>query len=424
MSGYGLRILPASFAAVMALVAQANGQGNSPTVVLPQAYETIIASAGALATSGATVLKNSRTDARTLAFKIALTKKILSSPPGSTIQLDKSDADTQLGELALLCDIRKDYVKSMVGLNYLNSLVQNLNSVSKPAPAPTDLIGALKLLLATSSYSISDGTQSTPANVDMVVAQTVAACQTDLKSYDKDFYGQDTGGAAPGGPQPAAAAVAAGGFSLAFLGPIGALVDTFVSILQPIFIDASIAVDEGRRRAVIERALNDPAIRSKIETTGAQLATAVDNYATTSRHILAGSFVEQLATTREMSIDVSKHPECQMLATRRRLPSGAPSPAFIGCWKAGWAQLQPAIASLTTIAESYDTLADAGNVNAKKLFGTIMADYKLISEGQADASNVFWDDVTQFITFANAISNAASKSNIAALQKGLAAVSK
>ena len=46
-----------------------------------------------------------------------------------------------------------------------------------------------------------------------------------------------------------------------------------------------------------------------------------------------------------------------------------------------------------------------------------MADYDLISKGKADASNVFWNDITQFITFANAISTAASKANIAAISK-------
>jgi hypothetical protein len=76
------------------------------------------------------------------------------------------------------------------------------------------------------------------------------------------------------------------------------------------------------------------------------------------------------------------------------------------------------------LAGNYDLLADAGNANAQKLFSTIMADYELISSAKAEASNVFWDDITQFITFANAISNAASKANIATLQKDIAAISK
>ena len=86
--------------------------------------------------------------------------------------------------------------------------------------------------------------------------------------------------------------------------------------------------------------------------------------------------------------------------------------------------MRPSVNSLLTLAGNYDALADAGNVNAQKLFSTIIADYELISSGKAEASNVFWDDITQFITFANAISSAASKANIATLQKDIAAISK
>jgi hypothetical protein len=174
----------------------------------------------------------------------------------------------------------------------------------------------------------------------------------------------------------------------------------------------------------VEQALNDTKIRSKIVQSGKQLALAVDNFAVSSRRRLAGSFVEQLVVLRAMPIDLSKEPECKNLAGSTRLPSGAPSAAFVTCWKAAWSHLQDTATKLVTTADSYDTLADAGDVNAQKLFATIMADYDLISKGKADASNVFWNDVTQFITFANAISIAASKANIATLQKELAAVSK
>lgn len=415
-----------TFSMISVSMLSAHAKGDpvvAPTIVLPQAYETIIASAGALATSGASTLRSARSDARSLAFRVALTKKILALPTGATtIQLDNSDADPDLGERVLLCNIRQEHVKNVVGLNYLNTLVQKLNAVSKPAAAPTDIVEALKLLLATSSYSISDGVQSKAENVSSLRAQIVTECQTDLKSYDKVYYGQDVGGTAPSVNE----ATAAPGLdiSLAFLGPIGTLIDTFLSIVQPIFIDASTMVDEARRRSVIESALKDPAVRGKIKSVGKDLATEVDKYATASRRNAAGYFVEQLVSIREMPIDVSKHPECQGVASRPRLPSGAPSAAFIGCWKAVWGQLQPAVAGLTTAGENYDTLADAGNVNAQKLFGTIMADYELISAGKAEATNVFWDDVTQFITFANAITNAASKTNIARLQKDLTAISK
>jgi hypothetical protein len=419
------RVFPLSIVVTLVLGTQANGDSPapSPTIVLPQAYETIIASAGSLATSSAAALKNARSDTRDLAFRLALTKTILSTQPGTTtIHLDKAHSDPELGERVLLCSVRLNYIKNVAGLNYLNSLVQKLNEVSKPAAAPTDIVGALKLLLATSSYSISDGVQSKPANVTSLQGQAQTSCETDLKSYDRAYYGQDAGGILPIVANEAAAGPP--GISLAFLGPIGTLVDTFVAILQPIFIDASTMVDAARRRGVVENALNDPGTRAKIETVGRDLAATVDNFATTSRRSAAGSFVEQLVSIREMPIDLGRHPECQGLASRPRLPSGPPSPAFVTCWKAAWEQLQPSVNSLLALAGNYDAIADAGNPNAQKLFSTIMADYELISSGKAEASNVFWDDVTQFITFANATSNAASKANISTLQKDIAAISK
>src|SRR5262249_24768041 len=176
MRPFAGRILSAL--ATIVVSSQANGQ--PPTIVLPQAYESIIASAGALATSGASALKRYRSDARILAIRSALTKKILSLGAGLTINLD----DGSIEEAALLCKVRQDYINNVVALNYLNTLVQNLNAVSKPVSPPTDLGGALKLLLATSSYSISAGVQSQP--VSTLESQTMSACEADLKSYDKD----------------------------------------------------------------------------------------------------------------------------------------------------------------------------------------------------------------------------------------------
>jgi hypothetical protein len=396
-----------------------------PTVALPPAYESIVASAGALATSGAAAMKSYRADARTAAIRAALTKALLGLGTDTTITLGKPDANALIGESALLCTVRRNYVGSGADLNYITSLVQKLNTVSKPAPTPTDIIGALKLLLATANYSISDDVEAkSPAAAQ---AKAAAICESDLKSYDVDYYGAAAGGVTS--PQPAASAAApapvpAAGISFAFLGPIGSLIDTFVSILQPVLIDASTIVDQGRRQAVVEQALNDPKIHARIAQSGKQLAQAVESYATSSRHRLAGAFVEQLVTLHSTPIDLSKEPECKNLGASIRLPSGAPSAVFIACWKAAWSRVQDVASKVVAAADSYDTLADPADVDPQKLFGTILADYDLISQGKADASDAFWNDVTQFITFANAISAAASKANIDSVKKELAAVSK
>ena len=87
---------------LLALASQANGQTpatTTQTVVLPQPYESIILSAGALATSAATALKTQRKEARTLAIRSILATKIRSLTAGATIDLDKASTNAALGEV-------------------------------------------------------------------------------------------------------------------------------------------------------------------------------------------------------------------------------------------------------------------------------------------------------------------------------------
>jgi hypothetical protein len=248
------------------------------------------------------------------------------------------------------------------------------------------------------------------------------ACEADLKAYDQDYYGDGT-------PAPKVEGKASQGlseqdadFSLAFLGPIGSLIDSFVSIIQPIIIDASVAVDEFRRQAVIVAALRDPKTKPQLLASGKALSVAIDAYNASQKHTLTGAFVEELVAIRTAPINLSKDAECARAASDPRLPSGAPSASFISCWKSAWAILRPMVDDLNTIGDDYDNLADNGTTSATKLFGTIMADYDQIDAGKSDATAIFWDDITQFITLANAIASAASQSNITKLQKAAAAV--
>jgi hypothetical protein len=144
-----------------------------------------------------------------------------------------------------------------------------------------------------------------------------------LKSYDVDYYGVAAGGipAPQGAATPEASAAGPPTVSFAFLGAIGSLIDTFVAILQPVLIDASTIVDQGRRRAVVEQALKDPMIHAKIAQSGKQLALAVDGFAVSSRRRLVVSFVEQLVALRTTPIDLSKEPECKSRAARPARPS-------------------------------------------------------------------------------------------------------
>ena len=390
-------------------------------IVVPPVYESTISSIGALATSSGAALKTYRSDARALTIRTALSRELLAAGTSVTrMNLDKTDTDPTLGESALLCAPRQSYISNSVSLNYLNTLVQNINSVSTPAAAPTDIAGALKLLFASSGYAITDKVKVDQSTLDDLANKILADCEADLRAYAKDYYGTEMptadhlmlGSAAPG----------SGVDTFAFLGPIGGLIDTFLSILQPVLIDASKIVDQTRRQQAVQTALEQN--EDKISTTGKLLAAAVDNYAVSARHNLAGSFVEQLVAIRETSIDLGSIADCQNLTPTNRLPSGAPDAAFIGCWSAAWAKLQPQVNNLKTLGDNYDALADAGSVSASKLFDTIMANYKAIKNGQIPVSNVVLADMTEFVTFANDIANAASKSDVAALKAAAAAASK
>jgi hypothetical protein len=425
-----------SVAGLLISSAQGFAQGTTPPattgslgvpVTLPPAYESTISALSALATSGAAALKTSRANARTLVIRTALTKKLLASAPSVTsIVLDKDNQDPTLGEIALLCTPRQNYISNSVSLNYLNTLVQNINAVSAKAAAPTDITGAIKLLLATSNYAIADKVNVDTQTIDSLKAATLASCKADLSSYDQDYYGTAI---RVSGPLATPAAATAGTGSIntfAFLGPVGTLIDTFLTILQPVLIDASELVDETRRQTAIATALGDPDIEHKIATTGNQLASALSAYAAASRHAEAGLFVEQLTAIRETSIDLGAEADCKNRAPDNRLPSGAPNAAFVSCWRGVWAKLQPLVTTLTSTGDNYDNLADpSGSTDPRKLLGTILADYAKIKAGATAPADlaVFASDVTEFITLANAIATAASSAsaNVAASKTATAA---
>ena len=212
--------------------------------------------------------------------------------------------------------------------------------------------------------------------------------------------------------------------TFAFLGPVGTLIDTFLSIFQPVLINTSKLVDETRRRQAIMHALTDPATQAKIKTTGQLLAAAVDSYAAASRRSMAGSFVEQLVSIRKTPIDLGDVEECKQLSPQNRSPSGAPNPAFISCWSAAWSKLKSPVDNLTSLGDSYDKLADVAGTNAKSKLGTILADFAKINAGQNDSASlsIFARDITDFINLANAVATAASPASIASLKAATQAV--
>jgi hypothetical protein len=428
-------ILPATVLIAVILTTTADAQTAAPAppapaptsslgvqITLPQPIESTVASITALATSGAAALKTSRSDARTLAIRLALSRAILSAGASvTTINLGKGDTTQALGEVALLCTPRQNYIVNSVYLNYLNTLIQNINAISATPAPPTDILSALTLLMATTNYTVADNVNIDSTGLTKLMNTTLKNCEADLNSYTADYYGLQIhpGPAAAAAPAPAPAPVD----TFAFLGPIGTLVDTFLTVLQPVLIDAAKAVNAERRQAAIEAALKDPTIQQKVNTTGLALADAVDKFSASSRHIATAQFVEQLVSIRNMTIDLSGVNDCQHLESP---PTPAvPNAAFVGCFSAAWSKLQTAVTNLNTLANSYDTLADANTVSAKSLFNTIMANWAKIAAGDMNYnSTYFLNEITQFITFAQAVATAASQSNLSTLKSAAAAASK
>ena len=127
-----------------------------------------------------------------------------------------------------------------------------------------------------------------------------------------------------------------------------------------------------------------------------------------------------------MPIDLSKVEKCKTIKGQNRLAERRSDQAFIACWSTAWkAKIRPQADKLNTIGDNYDTFVDAGTKSAKSQFATIMANYKKIQAGdnQIPVYHVF-DEITQFISFANAINSAASKSNIDKLKSEGAAAEK
>jgi hypothetical protein len=236
---HSFRTTTISLVATIVLSVHANGQTTTTTttdptsktnpatsvgvsITLPPLYEATIQGVSALATSGAAALKTYRSDARAGAIRAALSKALFAaSGAPTTITLDKANKDPALAEITILCGSREDYASEDVYRNYLNTLIQNIDAVSKKASADSTIIDALKLLLASSSYHITDGVKVDPQTVADIRAKATAACEADLKAYAKDYYGADMPVATQTASAASAAAPAGLGIDFSFLGPGG-----------------------------------------------------------------------------------------------------------------------------------------------------------------------------------------------------------
>jgi hypothetical protein len=392
--------------------------GDTPTKLpLPAPYESLIVSLGALASSAEAEQKTARAGARLALIRTSLTEKLLDKSLGSSVIIDENGTNTALSAKAMLCDMRKDYVVGNLDVNYLSSLVSQLTEISKPAPKPDDLISAIKLMLANSSFKVSARAKGQAET--KIKDQLDNICNGDLRNFDKAYYGTNI---KFGGEIFQEEAADEALIPLTFLGPFGTLASAILAVIEPIFIDASTIIDEQKREAAIIKALNDD--RSKIESYSKNLALALDNYATTQRRNLAGQFNETLVRIQSQAIDLSKEDSCHKMADAKRLADGEPSIQFVRCWHTAWLQIQPMVTNLVKVGDDYDALADVGIQKSSGQLDTILKAYQQISSGSYVPTDVFWDDITQFIGLVNAIKSAASASNIKNIENDLNAVKK
>jgi hypothetical protein len=164
-------------------VATTTTLGN--TITVPGVYESTVSSIGALATSATAALKNDRSEQRTLALRRALATALMKGGLNQPIDLRK---DSSLGEIAILCEPRENYVTNSIYLNYLNTLAQNIDTVSTKAPVATDIPGAIKLLFASSSYAITNKVAVDAAAIKELSDKVSKNCAADLSGYESAYY--------------------------------------------------------------------------------------------------------------------------------------------------------------------------------------------------------------------------------------------
>lgn len=382
------------------------------SIGLPAAASAFIASASALAKSASDEVQLDRSQARLTEIRTALTKKLLSIDTLKPISL----MDV-LDEKKLLCGPRESHITYIARYNYLNALVARINEVSKPKPA-TDLGSALALFLADYTVDAGQAALGDPT-LHKLQARDKRRCENDIKSFDLAYYGAPI--LSPGGRPPAAPSAAAA-VSFGFLGPIGAVIDTFISVFTPVVVGAANLVDEAKRRDAIVTFLADPDHQKEIKVVGKYLAGELSDYTWSKRRVLAASFVEQQFELRNTTVDLSKVDACKDLIANRfkRSDSGAPSSTFMLCWRAAWGKLQGQVATLLKTGDDYDRLADAGDTaSALQAYNEITQDLSAIKENSVTSPKVLWEQVLKLVSFAKTVSAAFSEENRAKIHKAI-----
>jgi hypothetical protein len=389
-------------------------------IKLPKASSAFITATKALTGSASEYVQLERTTDRLRLIRSELAKKLLNASATSKIPLDGL-----VEERALLCDSRVSHLTTLARLSYLNSVTSQVDEIAKVSK-PDDILSAITLLFA--KYSI-DGTAKSldPAALKSLGDRTRARCEKDIKGFDVAYYGVEIKAAnTPAAPAGAEAPVPPAS-ALLLLGPLGALIDTFLNIINPVAIGAATLVDEGKREKAIQDFLADPKNQQNLKDIGDKIGKAASGFNWDKRLQLAASFVEGVRVIERTELDLSKFDECKDLSTVNlgRTASGAPSSAFMRCWRKAWSQLDPIVSSILKAGNDYDLLADAGDTDTPVIaFHKVADDLNAVSTNAVSDPEVLWMFVTQVLTFATTVQTAFSQDNRDKLHKAIDALVK
>jgi hypothetical protein len=384
---------------------------SAEAISLPPVVSSFAATATALAKSASDEIDIARSKERVQAIRKALTTKLIDPSVNGTSKITLNDV---LNGITLLCEPRRSHIAHTTKYNYMNAVVARIDAVSKQEPA-TDLISSISLLFSDYSVSVSEVTLKEEA-ISKLQERADIRCKTDLRSFDEAYYGAKIQAPAPV-PAAAAAPVPAGGVpSLSFLGPIGAMVDTFVAIFTPVVVGGSNLIDEAKRRQAIVEFLSESKNQQAIKTVGLDLSKRLSKFTFDKRRSLAASFIEQQFVIRNKTIDLSKIEACKDLAADRFKRAdgdgGAPHATFMLCWRAAWNEIAETSGDLLKTGDAYDRLADAGDTDsATQAFEEISKDLNAIKQGAVTDPKALWAQVSKLIAFVKTVKEALSKEN-------------
>jgi hypothetical protein len=399
--------LPAIFIATSSILLMQNSAAPAETS-LPSAVDAFVTASNALAKAATERVDLGRATQRLLVVRAALTAKLLEKPDAKfSLPLQTS---------AILCDVRTANLEVSARRNFIQAVAARIEEVGKPSKID-NLETAFRSLFAGQSLDIAAGLP-TADDLEKNKAAIQSRCERDVANYFSVYYGQEIGAPVAAVPAPNVQPAEA---IPAFIA-ISALIDTISKIITPIVVDGAKLVDEQRRRDAIVAFLGAPGNIRRVEDSGVALSREISAFTFGKRLRLAGSFSESTVVLKNVAIDLTKEQSCKVIAALGTpiKPDKTVHDEFVLCWRAAWAQAEPATAAMLKAAEQYDQLADAGDTdNARKAFEPLAKSLAAISAPGDDGLIKFWNWATRLVAFAQKVESSFSKENQDKISKAI-----